>query len=253
MELTCRSLLSLAAVGLVASAAASLAARAASAKKDASVSADAAAKPTITATPGSADAAAQLMAGLEGTYEPLFPILLSHPEMWREHVSQYVDADAVDDTIAMLQGTSTGTLTGPEAVEAYAAEPDKAAFNCDFPQGIAQLSVADGVVSGYDETGAEVFSYAYAYVAYETTFGFYVFRTDDEDAGEYRYFMPFADTTAETFHIEFRMGSDLDDLLQFRTGAYAFALCAGMTVEHDDELVDKCIELFVRENLGGQE
>ena len=79
----------------------------------------------------------------------------------------------------------------------------------------------------------------------------YAFRTDDEDAGEYRFFLSRSDNPADTYHLEMRFGSDLSELFDFFTGAYAYTMPAAIPADADEELIDKCIELFVTENLEG--
>ena len=78
-----------------------------------------------------------------------------------------------------------------------------------------------------------------------------MFRTADENAGEYRYFVSRSDNPADTFHLEMRFGSDLNDLLDFFTGAYAYTMPAAILTDASDELIEQCIALFVTENLEG--
>ena len=48
----------------------------------------------------------------------------------------------------------------------------------------------------------------------------YISEADDEDAGDFRYFLHLPDTPASTYHIEFRNGSGEEDLLMedYETG-----------------------------------
>lgn len=89
------------------------------------------------------------------------------------------------------------------------------------------------------------------YPCYSSVVDFYVFRTADENAGEYRYFVSRSDNPADTFHLEMRFGSDLNDLLDFFTGAYAYTMPAAILTDASDELIEQCIALFVTENLEG--
>ena len=50
------------------------------------------------------------------------------------------------------------------------------------------------------------------------------FESDDADSGEFTYFVLAPDTSEETYHIEFRYGSDADALSQYDAGDYACLL-----------------------------
>ena len=65
------------------------------------------------------------------------------------------------------------------------------------------------------------------------------------------YFFLAPDTSAETYHIEFRYGSDAEALSQYDTGEYAYWLASGISTDCDQTMIDNCIELFCTENLAG--
>ena len=48
-----------------------------------------------------------------------------------------------------------------------------------------------------------------------------------------------------TWHIEFRYGSDLDQLLKYMEGPYAYWLSAGIDADASPETIDSVIDLFV--------
>lgn len=248
LELTRRSFVSLSAVGLALAAAVPGAALAEEAAADGG-------EPSgpVTAAAGTPEAAAQLMEALDGTYVPLFPVFAQYMDVWVDQAASIVGDEEAEQTAEMLLGSCMGELTGPEAVEAYASDPESAVFNCDFPEGVATLAFDGGTAGGYDADGGEVFSHAYEYLCYAPAVDFYVFQTADEDAGEFRYFVSRSDTTEGTYHIEFRFGSDLDDLLSYYDGAYAYWLGAGIAADYTDELAAADIELFVSENLAARE
>ena len=77
----------------------------------------------------------------------------------------------------------------------------------------------------------------------------YLYETDAEDAGEFRYFLLMPDTPESTYHIEFRYGSDIDALSRYNEGAYAYWLAAGILADYDEQMVEDVIGLFVSENL----
>ena len=56
-------------------------------------------------------------------------------------------------------------------------------------------------------------------------------------------------TSATTYHIELRYGSDIDALAQYNAGNYAYWLAAGISTEYDQEMIENCIKLFCTENL----
>ena len=78
-------------------------------------------------------------------------------------------------------------------------------------------------------------------------------RSTADDAGEFTYFLFRDDTMQTTWHIEFRYGSDLDQLLKYMEGPYAYWLSAGIDADASPETIDSVIDLFVSENLGGEE
>ena len=55
-----------------------------------------------------------------------------------------------------------------------------------------------------------LFSHTYHYIGMEPVRGLYEFESDDPDPGEFTYFFLAPDTSAETYHIEFRYGSDAE-------------------------------------------
>ena len=60
------------------------------------------------------------------------------------------------------------------------------------------------------------------------------------------------DSPSETHHIEFRYGSDKEQLTQLMTGKYAYWKASGVREGHEDEYKNSII-LFVGENLGAEE
>ena len=73
-----------------------------------------------------------------------------------------------------------------------------------------------------------------------------------EDAGEFTYLLLCDDTMESTYHIEFRYGSDLEQLQKYFTGPYAYWLSAGIDEKASKETIDNVIDLFVTENLSGE-
>ena len=100
-------------------------------------------------------------------------------------------------------------------------------------------------------TGEEAFRRGRRFTGMDENTGIYVFESADADAGEFTYFCFAPDTPAETYHIEFRYGSDLDNLGHFDAGACAYWMAAGISVDCDSTMIENCIELFCAENLAG--
>ncbi|WP_294379129.1 hypothetical protein [uncultured Clostridium sp.] len=143
----------------------------------------------------------------------------------------------------------TGKLYGKEAVEAYA--DGNGVYDCDFTQGVRTLEF-DGSASkikGYDVNGNKLFEHKYHYIGMEEVRGLYEYESDDDDSGEFTYFCIAPDTSDTTYHIEFRYGSDLDQLGKYDAGDYAYWLAAGISTEYDQTMVENCIKLFCTENL----
>ena len=198
-------------------------------------------------------AAAQLMKDLTGSYQELWPVILAdeNTQTWLDDCTALVGADNAQAAYEKLSSMVTGTVYGEDAVKAYAN--GGGAYFCGFTQGLVTLTV-DGetsTISGTDKDGNELFSHTYHYVGMEPIRGLYEFESDDADSGEFTYFYFAPDTSAETYHIEFRYGADADALGQYDAGEYAFWLGSGISTDCDQTMIDNCIELFCNENLAG--
>lgn len=112
-----------------------------------------------------------------------------------------------------------------------------------------ESSVADGVISGFDESGEVVFSHEYSFCGYDGDMGFYEYKTDDENSGEFTYFLLRTDTPASTYYIGFRYGEDVSALLNYTEGKYAYWMDSGIIKDCGDEVAEDDIKLFCTENL----
>ena len=117
-----------------------------------------------------------------------------------------------------------------------------------FDQSEKMIRIA---AANFDKDGNVLFSHTYHYIGMEPVHGLYEFESDDADSGEFTYFFLAPDTSAETYHIEFRYGSDAEALSQYDTGEYAYWLASGISTDCDQTMIDNCIELFCTENLAG--
>ena len=206
----------------------------------------------------------EMLLRLTGTYIELFPEFAKedYKEYWLECIGAYEDDEATAEAYyTMLTATYMGTLTGQEAVDAYASDPESMLFDCFFENGVAKFTVSGNVISGVDAEGREMFRHAYRFAEDLPVYFFgqpigaslHVYTTDDADAGAFTCFAFADDTLAETYHIEFRYGEHLEDLANYSEGEYAYWLAAGINDGYRDNQIKACIKLFVDENVGGQE
>ena len=200
-----------------------------------------------------AAAAAQLMKDLTGSYQELWPVILAdeYQQTWLDDCTALVGADNAEGAFEKLSSMVTGDVYGEDAVKAYAN--GGGAYYCGFTQGLVTLNFdgENSVISGTDKDGNELFSHSYHYIGMEPVRGLYEFESDDADSGEFTYFFLAPDTSAETYHIEFRYGADADALGQYDAGDYAYWLASGISTDCDETMIDNCIELFCTENLAG--
>ena len=156
----------------------------------------------------------------------------------------------------MLKAACNGTIYGQEAVDAFGDGSNGAQFDCAFINGVSTITFDGAVISGADENGNQVFSHEYTYTGLLSLGGLmegYLFETADEDAGEFKYFYMMPDTPATTYHLEFRYGSNTEDLAEYNKGPYAYWLAAGFPVDADEEMIKNVITLFCEENLTEEE
>ena len=198
--------------------------------------------------------ALELMENIKGTYEPLFPVITAaeYDDIWEKPCVEAMGEEAGSAMAEMMKGYCAGTIYGQEAVDAFGDGSNGAQFACGFINGVATITFDGKTISGADESGKTVFSHEYAYVSKLSLSGAmegYLFETADEDAGEFKYFYMMPDTPATTYHLEFRYGSNVDDLAKMMEGPYAYWLAAGFPVDADAELINKVITLYCEENL----
>lgn len=204
-------------------------------------------------TDGSAEAL-ELMENVKGTYEPLFPVITApeYDQIWAEPCVKALGEEAGAAMAEMMKTYCAGTIYGQEAIDAYGDGSNGMQFACGFINGVATITFDGLTISGADEKGEQVFSHEYAFagkLSLSGTMDGYLFETADEDAGEFRYFFMMPDTPATTYHLEFRYGSDKDDLAKIVEGPYAYWLAAGFPVNADAELINNVIILYCEENL----
>lgn len=188
---------------------------------------------------------------LQGTYIELFSaqtcLSPEYASLWHTEAAKYVGEDNADAAVKRLTASCQGTLIGEKAISAYTT-PDKFRFCCSFKQNVAKITFNGNHISGVDKHGQEIFAHQYHFVGKDSD-GNYIYESDDSNDDEFRFFWMRPDSPSETFHIEFRYGSDKQQLTQLMTGKYAFWMASGVreykTEEHKNSII-----LFVGENLG---
>ena len=199
-------------------------------------------------------AAMQLLEDVKGTYDELFAVtnVPEYDQLWIDDCAAFVGEEKAGETADMLKNACAGTIYGQEAIDVYGDGSGGAQFDCFFINGVSQFVFDGTTISGLDENGEELFSHEYAYAGEFSIAGMmdgFLYETDDEDAGEFRYFLMMPDTPETTYHIEFRYGSDKDALAQYNEGPLAYWLAAGILADRDDQMVADVIGLFCEENL----
>ena len=198
--------------------------------------------------------AAALLENIKGTYEALFPVITKpeYDQIWLDPCITALGEEAAPAAAEMLKSACNGTLYGQEAINAFGDGSKGAQFDCLFINGVSTITFDGNVISGVDESGIQVFSHEYTYAGKLSLNGLmegYLYETADEDAGEFRYFYMMPDTPATTYHLEFRYGSNTEDLAKYNEGPYAYWLAAGFPVDADEEMIKNVITLFCEENL----
>lgn len=193
--------------------------------------------------------AEQLLRDLKGTYQELWPVVLSeeYTQVWLDNCAALVGTENAESAAEMLAAMVTGTLTGEDAVSAY--QDGGMAYCCEFLQGVERFTFDGNTISGTDENGNEIFRHTYHATGEEDPRGFAIFESDDMDSGVFTCFALAPDTMDTTWHIEFRYGGDADALNRYDAGNYAYWIASGISVDHTEQDVKNCIELFCTENL----
>ena len=192
---------------------------------------------------------------ISGTYVELFPVLLmdEYHSAWLEATAPLVGEENAEAATELLLSMCMAEPYGAEAAEKYEADPDSMAFNCYFLGGVDKFIMDGNVITGVDENGETVFTHAYQPMDLENENGFIFYRSEDADSGEFTYFAFSPDTMETTYHLEFRYAEDVNDLQSWFEGNYAYWNAAAIAENCDAETVINAINLFVTENLSGEE
>lgn len=213
---------------------------------------------------GTTGAWADIAGETSTTYDNLFDVILDekYSDIWYKYCAAVVGEDGADEAAAGLKGSISSDRYGQEAVD-YIAETGAASFDCWYINGAEQFTFnADNTATIKLTDGTES-THAYEYIGQynvgdgetlnwggvemSVAFPCDVYKSTDE-AGEFNYFFFRDDTMSETYHIEFRYGSDIESLQGYFKGKYAYWLSAGMDAAADLHTIDNCIALFCLEN-----
>ena len=204
------------------------------------------------------------IAGENGTtYVSLFDVIISDQwtPVWQDYITAVVGEAAAPDMTARLQSSITSDLYGEAAVAAFA--DGGYAFDCDFIHGAQSITFQGDTATILKTDGTtETHTYEYLgkynvgetetmmYQGMEISMAFPVdvYRSTDE-AGEFNYFFLREDTMADTYHIEFRYGRNLEELQGYLVGPYAYWLAAGIDESADEDTIRRVIALFCLENM----
>lgn len=210
-----------------------------------------------TAAESTAEAAevADYLTTIGGTYVELFPEL-SKPEyrsLWTAAAAPLVGEENAEAATDMLLGMCTAEIYGPEAAEKYAADPNAMAFDCYFLGGVKTFVIDGHTITGLDDQGKEVFSHTYDAMNVDNENGFIFYKRQDEGSGQFTYFAFSPDSMDTTYHLEFRYAQEESDLQSWFEGNFAYWNAAAIAADYDQATMENVINLFVQENLAGQE
>lgn len=198
------------------------------------------------------------------SYDNLFDVILvdKYSDIWYKYCAAVAGEDNAEEAAASLKGSISSDAYGQEALDRI-AETGAAAFDCWYINGAAQFTFNSDLTATVTLTDGNESTHAYEYlgqynvgdgetlswggVEMPVAFPCDVYKSTD-DAGEFTYFFFRDDTMADTYHIEFRYGSDLEELQGYLKGSYAYWLSAGIDAAADLHTIDNCIGLFCLEN-----
>ena len=205
------------------------------------------------------------IAGENGTtYNNLFDTILDekYSYLWGKYCAAVLGEDNADAAVASLQGSISSDVYGQEAIDRI-AETGVTAFDCWYINDAAQFTF-QGDAATITLTDGTSSTHTYEYIGQynvgdgetltwngvdmSVAFPCDVYKSTDE-AGEFNYFFFRDDTMDATYHIEFRYGSDLEELQGYFKGKYAYWLSAGIDADADEHTIDNCIALFCLENM----
>ena len=202
------------------------------------------------------------------TYKGLFaPTILKsdYDSIWLKYITPLMGSEKAEEAAEMLKSSISGPTYGKNI---SAEQKAQGLFNCELHPENTLLTFAVDDEKYTLSDGTNTYSYEYLGISHMgknddwhslfpnsfpegTThiFDCAVYKANEENAGEYKYVLLCPDTPEETYHIEFRYGSNINDLQSALNGEYAFWLAAGIPSDADSTMIENVIKLFVEENL----
>jgi|GEM_PF-2190354 len=202
------------------------------------------------------------------TYKGLFnPTILKsdYDSIWLKYITPLIGSEKAEETAKKLKSSISAPTYGKNLSK---EQKESGLFNCELhPENtLLTFAVDDGKYTLSD--GTNTYSYEYLGISYmgknddwhalfpklfpegqSFSYESAVYKAKEGNAGEYKYLLLLPDTPEETYHIEFRYGSNINDLQKALTGEYAFWLAAGIPQDADSTMIENVIKLFVEENL----
>lgn len=207
--------------------------------------------PTIPAEASDSSQADKLFTAVKGDYIQLFKDALfdvKYDKYWHDDAAAVVGGGAATEAVKALKA-SVGSST-------YGDKADPSAFYCGFINDVKEVSFQDGGKVEFTTSDSKKVSHTYKFLKKDALSGMmegYVFQSTDQNEDEFKYVFLCPDTPATTYHIEFRYGSDLTELLKLNTGKYANWVGSGILksalTEKNEAMIQNCIALFCAENL----
>lgn len=199
----------------------------------------------------------ELQSKLTGTYVELFSedgvISSKWDSLWIAECEKYVGKELAPSAAEKLKNSMLGNLIGEDATakfgDASNGFTDDMQFSCHFIQSVSKFIFDGTLIKGLAADSSEIFSHNYIKIGYNADLDFHFFKSVDDNEDEFKYFFMRSDNPDDTYHIEFRYGSDEKELIGFTTGKYAYWMAAGV-LENNDKQCEESIRLFIKENLG---
>ncbi len=195
-----------------------------------------------------------------GEYRPLFEgatFDAKYDHYWHDYSAAVVGESMADDCVAMMKKAIGAATYGEDAVED---------FFCGFTENVTKISFggADGTEVTFTKQDGTTVKHTYTFVKDVTASGTsaggevmnmegHLYKSMDEDSGEFNYLYMCPDTPESTYHLEFRYGDTEENILKLTDGKYKNWLAAGLSTDAMEDpaeiMLQKVIALFVIENV----
>ncbi len=172
-----------------------------------------------------------------GTYVEANVVLFSDEaeNMWKSLISGMGMDDSVYD---LIKAEIASEIYGQKAIEMMDSEEEIPTCSF-FLNGLSKIEIEDNRIIGYNANGVAIFDNEYELLGQKSLVGYededkkdtpcYLYQSVNEDSGIFTYFAFVNDEEGvDNKLISFRYGSDVDDLLDFTTGEYAYWLAGGI-------------------------